>query len=189
MTNFTPAPTFAIANRSGAIVTVNTADMSPDTLARIFEYGLTQKVNDAASGALLAAMVESIGEDAYDATPEARKTWGKDNPDSVNDMRDTLRAECAANIAANIWGQTRATGRTVDSLDTYRVAIVLDLIRAKPESPVAKEYNKIDSSDQKARYEYRLQWAAAQSDVIDPIARDRQTADKAANAALAAMEL
>jgi tRNA A37 N6-isopentenylltransferase MiaA len=186
---FTPAATFSISNRSGSVVTVDTTSMNAETIAQIFEYGLTQKVNDAASGALLAAMVEAIGDEAHDAEPEARKAWGKENPEAVVSMRETLRTECAEALAKNIWGVTRATGRTVNPLDSYRVAIVLDLIKAKPDSPVAKEYAAIDSSDQKARYEYRLAWAAAQSDVIDPIAEERMEADRAASKALASLTI
>ena len=189
MNTFTIAPTFAVENRTGSTVTLSTADMNAATIAYLLEYGVRQAVNDAGASALAEAYTEETGLSGKDVDEAERKAWGKANPDAVNDMRETLRTERAASLEANVIGTQRAASRHADPLDIHRLAIVLDLIKSAPASATAKAYAKIPAKDQAARKQFRLAWAAEQSDVVDPIAK-RMLADADATAnALAALEL
>ena len=188
MTNFTIAPTYAIENRTGSVVTLDTADMTADTISYLLDYGIRQAVNDAGASALAVAYEEATGLSGKDVDAATRKAWGQDNPDAVDETREALRVERAENLAANIIGTTRTTGRHADPLDIHRLAIVADLIKAKPTSPLAKEYNAIPAKDQAARKEYRLAWAAAQAEAVDPIAQERLDNANALAASLATLE-
>jgi len=184
MKNLTIPATFEVANRNGDIITVNTTNWTPETVLRELAYGVKQDINDAAASALADAYEDATGLSGKDVDTIERKAWGRDNPQAVYDMRETLRANRRDDLESNIHGTTRSTGRNVDPLDKYRLRVVGDLIRDHAGSALAKTYAAIDSKDAAGRKAYKMQWAASQSDLVDPVAQALFDADQAASESL-----
>lgn len=175
-----------VAIRGEESIFTPSASIPESILVACIAYGWQQKNADAAaSAARIAADEEKVSDDAFTA-------WRKDEanaPAIAAKRREMIEASITARLEGD-W-TTRAAASPRNALDDYRVAIVLGMIRKAPESPVAKAYAAIPSDDQKARRAFRLDIAAKNAAVIDPLAvaemeRDAALADAVSDATLSA---
>lgn len=130
-----------------------------DAIAAVFEYGLRRWMQD---------HINSLAKAA------------RDNDESF-DTADAIEARLAQFQSGDITSRRPAAPK--NDLDDYRVAVVLDMFRAQPETDAAKAYAAIPSDDQKARRVFRMNIAAKNAAIIDPLAQSRMDADRAAREA------
>ena len=157
-TTITLPASIEITDRAGETVTLNIAEMDKDAAKEIalraIVHGITQKVNDAASSALDAALPAEAAE--WDTAQ--RRQWGADNKDKVQASRTEMRQAAVDQLFSGEWGITRAAATPVDPVDTHRLAVASEYM-ASPASHAKlalKGYNDIPSKDQKERREYKL---------------------------------
>ena len=141
-------------------------------------HGLTQKVADAAAGALKVAM----GDDYENATATERKAFGTENADKVADMAQSLMQKVADRLAEGDWGVERGTGGTADPLDPFRIEVMRDVMKVNPK--IKKAFTAIPSDEQAKRRAFLLDIARKHQTVEDEAAR-RMEADRKAKARLA----
>lgn len=177
---FTIEPTIAITDRSGASVTVDLAaipgELLNDIIAQAVTHGLTQKVNDAASAALDAALPAEASEWA----PAKRRQWGADNAETVAATRLAMRQAMADQLTAGAWGVTRGAATPVDPLDGHRLKVATEFMASTASAGIlaAKAYKAIDPKDARARKEFKLDLVKAYP-ALEAMAADRLAAESA----------
>lgn len=147
-----------VTDRAGVTVSLDLKAMKAEALAEIITraavHGITQKINDAASSALDAALPAEA--DSWDAA--TRRQWGKDNAAKVQASRTEMRQAAVNQLASGEWGITRAAATPSDPVDTHRMAIAGEFMASGSSHALLarKAYEAIPAKDQKARRQYKL---------------------------------
>ena len=152
----------------GAESSVDVATGHADAIAAVFEYGLRRWMQDHIN-----SLAKAHRDDGGDITDE----W----------TADAIDARLAQFVSGDITSRRPAAPK--NDLDDYRVAIVLDMLKAQPESDAAKAYAAIPSDDQKARRAFRLDLAANNAAIVDPLATAAMERDKALRESMSAAAL
>ena len=179
MLNHTFTVTAISVSTRGIVRAVDMTKLSPEIINLVFEYGLRQKLADAAASALANAFEEHNPAHGLhgDALKSKRKEWGEANESLVLDHATTMLEAAIDKLYAGDW-TARGESVTADPLDKYRQAVVRDIIAKDKQSAAWKAYNAIDSTDQKARKKYLLELAAQRPETIDAMAQARRDAEK-----------
>lgn len=158
---------------NGATVTVDLAAMPASIVDKVIQYGIKQKVADAASDALAQAFDAHAGEHGLegDALKAARKAFKAEHSEKVTEMAEALMTVAIDRLLAGDWGSERTGSAGADPLDKHRKAVVLAWFRAKPESEAAIAYAKIPAKEQAARHAFALAVAAENAKQVDPRAQ------------------
>ena len=173
-----PKSTFTVSKRDGASIDVEMSQIPAELFAAFLIDGVAEYLRDSSASALAIA---------YDAAHEghtlddeelkaARKEWA--TPERIAPTSMALMSSALDRLYAGERRIVRASAPK-DSLDDYRIAVVLDMIRQAPETDVATAYAAIPSDDQPARRAFRLDIAAKNAAIVDPMARNRMEADAA----------
>lgn len=148
--------TFTI-NRSDVEVEVDMSTLPQGIVAQLVTHGLTQKVGDAAAGALKTTYEAKTGNKWDELTTEEKAAWKADN---AEDVRETARGDMTKvmeQLAAGEWGVTRG-GEGLSALDRKMVSMVRPQVKASDE----KAYK---NADEPARVQMCREYIERLSDV------------------------
>lgn len=158
--------TFEIESRD-ASVNAKASEFSTEILNKIFNYGLSSVISDAANGAPRAAAVDAIGSKGDKEKPESYekrlKDWIKatENKEAITAKTEFLMQQRLDNFSAGKWS-VRGTGgmsRTERIRDT--------IVRASAKALLGDAWSKFEALDDAAQAEKVRGWYEGNKDAFD----------------------
>lgn len=139
------ADTHEVTSR-GKVVTVDLTKLSDEIVAKLVLHGLTQKVADAAAGALGAAMPD------YDnATKAERKAWAEANADVIAEHAVEQMQAVADRLQSGEWGVERGNGGAgLTSEQTAIIAVADELLKPAQWKAKIKDWDTMTTAERKA---------------------------------------
>lgn len=138
--------TYVITSR-GLSVTINAAKLSDEILSKVFDYGITQVISDAASGAKMAALSEKFGDKADAKDTEQNKWIASDagKAKAAEHAQSLMQGKVDALLAGD-W-TTRGTGYGMEGVAVMRLVAAL----LEPKSAEAKAWAKLSWTEKMAK--------------------------------------